>query len=212
MSDAEEGLKSRFLALAQALGIEGAVDDVFAVLHSRYREAHRAYHHLGHVADCLDGFDSMLDLAREPLQVELAIWFHDIVYEPLSKTNEEDSALLFVELMAPRGLSPDCCRKVAELIFSTAHVAAPQGSDASLLHDVDLSILGSDATRYDAYSRSVRQEYSGFNEEAYRLGRLQFLRRTLGMERIFCTALGRQRYEVLARRNLEREARRLEHG
>jgi len=205
VTDAPGRRKARYFALLGSLGIQGDPTGSFGDIVSRYGETHRRHHDLAHVEDCLATLDAMRHLAEDAAAIELAIWFHDIVYDPLSRTNEQDSATLFLELMPPCGLPDRLCRKVADLIFSTRHVAAPEGIDAALLHDADMAILGSDATLYDAYCHRIREEYGMFPDADYRAGRLQFLARTRAQETIFCTDLGRQRFEARARRNIERE-------
>src|SRR5690606_13700223 len=37
-------------------------------------------------------FDSVRAVVQHPATVEAALWFHDVVYDPRSPTNEEDSA------------------------------------------------------------------------------------------------------------------------
>lgn len=59
-----------------------------------YSEPHRHYHNFHHIADSLAEFDRARHLAREPLAVELAIWFHDTVYDTRAGNNEEQSAEL----------------------------------------------------------------------------------------------------------------------
>lgn len=198
-------LRAKYLDLLASLGIAHDSAGSFGVLVSRYSEPHRKYHDLSHIQDCLAKFDSMRDLTENVVAVELAIWFHDIVYDPLSRTNEEDSAETFRAVMAPYALSEVLCRTVCDLILSTRHVSAPETIDAAVLHDVDLSILGSESDAYLNYCRCIREEYSGYADDPYREGRAQFLRKMLGMEWIYCTAHGRDRYEPRARQNLVRE-------
>ena len=85
----------------------------------RYQEKHRHYHHLQHIYDLLKLAERYHDQLKNKLAVYLAIFFHDIVYEPHSSTNEEDSAKLFKDLLPPHAfgksshelhhLANDCC-------------------------------------------------------------------------------------------------------
>src|SRR5678809_692845 len=59
-----------------------------------YAEPHRCYHTQQHIAECLEEFDEARHLARDPVAIELALWFHDAVYNPRAADNEEQSALL----------------------------------------------------------------------------------------------------------------------
>lgn len=198
-------LRIRYLDLLASLGIARDPSDSFGYLVSRYSEPHRKYHNLSHIEDCLVKFDQMRDLTENDAAVELAIWFHDIVYDPLSRTNEEDSADAFRAIMTPFALSETLCQSVKELILSTKHSSMPGTIDAAVLHDVDLSILGSQGDVYLDYCRRIREEYSGYADEPYREGRSLFLRKVLGMEWIFCTSRGRERFEKRARDNMGQE-------
>ena len=56
---------------------------------ARYSEPHRRYHTLQHLAECFAAFDEIADLAEHPPDVELALWFHDAIYdtEPQARAN-----------------------------------------------------------------------------------------------------------------------------
>ena len=70
------------------------VDAIFHDLTARYAEPQRAYHTMEHVTECLSHFDTARHLLARPDEVELALWFHDAVYDPRRGDNEEQSARL----------------------------------------------------------------------------------------------------------------------
>ena len=95
--DGEDFLRERWLDLWQRLqqqGAEGDQERVYRLLSQAYCESHRAYHTLAHVAHALKEFDSVRELAKDPDAVELALWFHDVVYDIGARNNEEESARL----------------------------------------------------------------------------------------------------------------------
>ena len=71
-----------------------------------YNEPHRAYHNMSHVQDVLASLDLVLGTHPTPLQPKdaaittLAAFFHDVIYNPKSSTNEKDSADLFREFVS----------------------------------------------------------------------------------------------------------------
>jgi len=57
-----------------------------------WHEPQRHYHTLQHLEECLTLFDELRDQAQHPLEVELALWFHDAVYHVRAHDNEACSA------------------------------------------------------------------------------------------------------------------------
>jgi len=97
----------------------------------------------------------------------LAIWFHDIVYDPRAKDNEErsaDEAAVFLQ-------GTEFVDSVRILILATEHNEESGSRDARLLCDIDLSILGSERELYQTYSKAIREEYAWVSDEEYRAGR-----------------------------------------
>ena len=74
-----------------------------------YGEPHRAYHNMGHVQDVLASLDLVLgthhhltppEQPKDTAISTLAAFFHDVIYNPKSSTNEKDSADLFREFVS----------------------------------------------------------------------------------------------------------------
>src|SRR5262245_10907424 len=61
---------------------------------SAYSEPHRYYHTLEHLAEMFKVAGKLADAATDPAAVQLAIWFHDAVYDSRATDNEERSAAL----------------------------------------------------------------------------------------------------------------------
>ena len=62
-----------------------------------------------------------------------------------------------------------------EFIKNTKHRDIPHTEDGKLLKDLDMKILASDPRTYTQYAHNIRKEWSAFNDEKYREGRLAFL-------------------------------------
>ena len=71
-----------------------ALQDAFEDLVARYAEPHRKYHTLEHLDECLATFANVRALAGRPAEVEVALWFHDAIYDTRSNSNEKQSAAL----------------------------------------------------------------------------------------------------------------------
>ena len=171
-------------------------------LTARYAEPWRHYHVLSHVAECLQHFDRARRHAEQPDEVEIAIWFHDVVYQPGRPDNEAASAAVADEALAAGGVAVAARSRVSELILATRHDAIPQGADARLIVDVDLAILGADPYRFGIYDRDIRREFAALSEAEYRRGRSAVLRSFLARQHIYQTEPFQLALEAQARANL----------
>ncbi|MEI8008974.1 MAG: hypothetical protein WCI00_06405 [bacterium] len=55
-----------------------------------------------HAIDCSNELYQIKHLLNDPDAVECALLFHDAIYDPTSKTNEEDSAALAEKMLIQR--------------------------------------------------------------------------------------------------------------
>ena len=196
--------EQQWLALWQRLGAQGDAGAVYNDLVTRYSEPHRAYHTLAHIGYCLNEFEQARHLAINPDAVELALWYHDAIYDTKAKDSEERSAALVVE-MARNTLLPDTLgQSVANLIMATKHTSAPADLDVQLLVDIDLSILGQSEEKFDEYERQIRKEYDWVYEDQFVAGRSAILKSFLDRPNIYTTQAFRDKYEAQARRNIIR--------
>ncbi len=202
--DSDSRARALWLPLWRRVGAAGDALAVFGGIATRYGEPHRAYHTLSHVVHTLRQFLPHRSLARDADAVEMALWYHDVVYDPRVRDNEDRSAEAAIEEIHGMGLTPTFGARVADLIRTTTHDVPPTDPDAALTVDADLAILGADADEYDAYESAVRREYSWVPADAYRAGRIAVLERFLGRGSIFSTAAFRETLEPPARMNLER--------
>ena len=183
--------------------------EMFERIIKAYAETHRSYHTAEHIDACLGEFDSVRSLAQSGSEVEAALWFHDVIYDPRASDNELQSAEMASRFLASSGVSSSICARVHSHIMATAHKGKPVDDDARLVVDIDLSILGQDEQVYDVFERSVRDEYKWVPWFLFRRKRIEILRTFLARDRIYETEPFRQRYESAARSNLERAIREL---
>ena len=192
----------RWTALMRSFGLSDNLH-MLERINSAYTEPHRCYHTPAHIEACLREFDSVRSLAQSEAEIEIALWFHDVIYVPRASDNERRSADMASQFLASAGVPPAVCARVHSHVMATVHNAEPIDPDARLLVDVDLSILGQDAELYDRFERAVREEYKWVPWFLYRRKRGDILRSFLEREFIYCTEPFRQRYELAARTNLE---------
>lgn len=182
---------------------------LFERIIAAYAEPHRAYHTLQHLDECLASLAPAAHLAHAIGSVELALWFHDAIYDTRAKDSEVRSARWARKELSVSGVTPDVAESVEALVLATRHDVTPADADARLLVDVDLSILSAPAARFDEYEAQVRIEYGWVPEDAFREGRSRVLRTFLDRPAIFSTPWFRDRCEARARQNLARSLARL---
>ena len=202
-------MKQRWTALWKRLGAQGNVNAVYNDLVSRYSEPHRAYHTLKHIGHCLDEFEQVRHLATNPDAVELALWYHDAIYDTKAIDSEERSATLAVEVVRGVSLFDNFGQSVTNLIMATKHTSAPTDPDVQLLVDVDLSILGQSEDKFNEYEQQVHKEYEWVAEDAFFAGRSAILKSFLNRPAIYSTQFFRNKYETQARQNIARSLARL---
>jgi predicted metal-dependent HD superfamily phosphohydrolase len=201
----------RWKALLRGLDVAPETD-TFSRLQTAYAERHRAYHTSRHIDECLSLFDELEYLAGRSAEVECALWFHDAVYRPMSKSNEERSANWAAEFGARAGVAPEALDRIRAHIMATRHVALPGDEDSRLVVDIDLAILGADPRRYEEFERDVRTEYRWVPGIVYRPKRVAILRSFLDRSRIYLWEPVFERFERTARRNVSEAIRTLSDG
>src|SRR5438270_2636886 len=121
-----------------------AVAPVFSRLAEAYASPERYYHTLDHLADVLDVIAEFRGFVQLSV-VELAAWFHDVVYDTHAADNEEKSAAWAGVTLGPLGLPPNVIERTQGLILLTKrHKAPADDMAAAILLDADLAILGGD--------------------------------------------------------------------
>jgi len=191
----------RWQELLHRLGVAPETD-TFYRLQSAYSQKHRAYHTSRHIDECLLLLDEFKHLGKYPAEVECALWFHDAIYEPMSKSNEERSANWVAEFGGRVGLAPEALARIRAHIMATRHVALPADDDSRLVVDIDLAILGAVPSRYDEFERDVRREYRWVPGIVYRQKRAAILQSFLDRPRIYHWEPVYGRFEGNARSNV----------
>lgn len=199
-----DALRANWHQAWQALGVAAPDDALCSELQRRYAEPQRHYHTMQHLGECLGWFEREKALAEHPGEVALALWFHDAVYDVHAHDNEARSAHWAREALRAAGAGEAAAERVHALVMATCHDAVPEGRDAELLIDIDLSILGAERARFDEYERQVGEEY-GFVPAAVRLPRRRaILQRFLDRDAIYATPRMHALLEARARANLQR--------
>jgi predicted metal-dependent HD superfamily phosphohydrolase len=153
-------LRERWERLCAGRGLAPHVaGDLFQQIEEMYARPPRAYHDLGHVGACLRAADALVEAPLD-WRIELVIWMHDCVYQPLAQDNEERSAEAAAEFAGRLGGAGEDAAAVRRLLLATRHVAPPADADEAVVADADLSILAAEEPEYDAYAAAIRDEYA----------------------------------------------------
>ena len=77
----------------------------------RYNESQRAYHSLQHIQQLFTQFEQIKHYLNEPHIIALALFYHDVIYEPTRSDNELKSAEYAVDSVSPY-LSAEQCQYI----------------------------------------------------------------------------------------------------
>jgi predicted metal-dependent HD superfamily phosphohydrolase len=190
--------------------IYGETEHVLVGVFERYSEPGRAYHNLVHIANMLLIIGGHDEYPEDLCELFVATVFHDIIYDPQAKDNEERSADYAMGILKPIGFDESFLAKVNAYILSTKdHKVNPNYPHSATMIDADLSILGARENEYQDYAKAIRQEYSFVLDEEYRMGRSKVLQGFLDRDSIYLLPQFREKFEESARSNISRELRAL---
>jgi predicted metal-dependent HD superfamily phosphohydrolase len=179
-------------------------ETTYTALVNAYREPQRAYHTEAHLDDCLTKFALVRSDATHAHEIELALWFHDAVYQPYQSGNEEKSAAWALDFLQSNQAPPDVIARVEALILATKHNAPATTNDATLLVDCDLSILGAPSDEYDLFEKNIRREYRWVPFFLYRKKRVEILQSFSQREPLYLHPKLAAMWEAPAKANLAR--------
>lgn len=211
---ADKAIPSNFLSIQFAEHLSAVAKDITSKgteplwldIANRYGEPTRAYHTLAHLQQLLDEFKQIKDKLQQPAIIGLALFYHDVIYEPTRADNELKSAEYAVEVLS-QYLTKAQIERIYQLIMMTADHQLTDNTDldGAYLLDMDLSVLGASWSEYEKYAQSVRQEYAHVAEADYRMGRTKVLAGLLAHPRLYLTDYYYQHLETQARENVQYE-------
>lgn len=196
-------VKDAFLTLFDENKKEEAIE-LFYYLEKRYNHPSRYYHTMQHIQDCLIALQDVSDQINDLHAVTMAIFFHDIVYDTKSSTNEEDSAETMKQMLSTFNFDDSFIERVYDLIILTKHPSNTDDNDALYLIDIDLLILSSEPKIFIEYCDNIRREYNWVPEDIYNKKRTEFLSSMILDEEIYKTSSYKQN-NVLAKENILKE-------
>jgi len=186
---------------------QSLIEQSWSQIEQYYTEKNRAYHNLTHINNMLIEASKFDHKIADKEVVLLAIWFHDIIYDPMSKENEKASAEFAKNILSQTTLSPERIEKCYALIMQTVkhQPAEADHLDDKLLVDFDLEILSRDWEAYKIYSGQVRKEYWMYPSPLFKNGRKKAMGKFLERPTIYQTPFYQGNREAKARENIKRE-------
>ncbi|MGM3307065.1 HD domain-containing protein [Anabaena sp. WFMT] len=176
----------------------------FFQLVSVYSSPSRHYHTLQHIYSVLNTIETFKTYVQDLPSVQLAAWFHDVVYDTHAQDNEEKSAVYAANMLKKLAIPDINIIQVKRLILCTKNHQADD-LDSQILLDADLAILAATPIQYQEYAQAIRQEYAWVSEAEYITGRGKVLEHFLQRQSIYLTPLMLESSEELARFNIRTE-------
>ncbi len=199
-------LKETFIVLTTKYSDNDSLaNKLWTEIEKNYSGRKRYYHTLQHLDDLLAQLVKVKEEIQNWESTLFALYYHDIIYNPLQSNNEEKSAALAENRMRQASVPENVIQLCKKQILATKSHLASGDSDVNYFTDADLSVLGQPWKIYSLYYRNVRKEYSIYPDFVYNPGRKKVLHHFLSMERIFKTRFFYDRFEAQAKENIQNE-------
>jgi predicted metal-dependent HD superfamily phosphohydrolase len=147
--------------------------DIKTIL-SMWNESHRHYHNLNHLNDLISQINENKSKysEKEYDKLILTALLHDVIYDPASQTNEEDSANFLMNCALDKTNSD--ILDVKQMILDTkTHNSTTNLSES--FNKYDMNIVERDFDQLLEWEKGISKEYSIYLKEKYKEGRLNFL-------------------------------------
>jgi len=170
------------------------------VLKPAYTAETRHYHNLKHIEYMLDHVKDFKLTDTEKIKLEIAIWFHDLIYDASRSNNEALSAITVTTFCQTAGLDDLSQGEIVDLILMTKPDLPARTELQKILCDLDLRGFAEDWQPENG--AKIRLEYSHLSDEEFNKGRKEFLKTMLNKKFIYYTGTYRSTLEFQARHNL----------
>ncbi len=167
-----------------------------------YNDPRRKYHTIQHLAKCIELLQTNHLCTINVTEIEIALWFHDAIYDLHATDNEERSADFAKQELLDANVTNEIISRIIELILVTKHASNPKNLDQMLMVDIDLSILGAPRSCYIEYENQIREEYKWVSKAIFKENRKALLMKLLSRDKIYNTVYFQKNNEDQARENL----------
>ncbi|MDR3022602.1 hypothetical protein [Chryseobacterium sp.] len=199
-------LKNQFEQLCSSFtNDQQLINSLWKEIETKYSEKGRHYHNLLHLENMFSELEAVKSNISDFTAISFSVFYHDVIYDATSKTNEEKSAAKAEKRLAELHLDKNNISIISEQILATKSHQKSDHGDTNYLLDADLSVLGKDFKTYLEYTQNIRKEYSIYPDFLYKPGRKKVLKHFLELESIFKTEYFKEKYEAQAKENITKE-------
>lgn len=147
-------LKSIFFEIANKYTQnKNLIYNLWLNIQKRYSDKSRFYHNLSHLENMFSEIDIIKSKIVDIDCVALAIFYHDIIYNPLKTDNEKQSAeFMNKQLSIIEFPKIENCKNH---IFATQKHELSQNSDTNFLNDIDIAVFGQEWDIYEKYMKNI---------------------------------------------------------
>ena len=201
-------LKSIWVELLTQFEIETAIQErLWTEIEKHYSGKNRHYHNLIHLEKMMEAYFEHIDYIKQKETILFSIFYHDIIYQPIRRDNEEKSAKLMKnrleQIQLPQTIIENCYRQIMQT--KTHRIFINHQEDDKYLLDFDLEVLSRNWEAYKTYTEQIRKEYWIYPISMYKKGRRSAMLSFLKRDSIYHTAYFKREKEESARQNILRE-------
>jgi len=174
-----------------------------------YNAPYRKYHNMNHIVKCLDSISYAIPIfdnyriEGENL-IQIAILYHDYVYNPLATNNELYSTSAIKRDFSFSHINREKREMISNMIMATTHNPKMELTIYDkYICDVDLHQLGSGLNEFLLNENNIREEYHMIPDEIFYPGRSKILQGFLDRDNIYYIKGFGNKFESNARRNIK---------
>lgn len=181
------------------------IDNLWEKIFTFYTQPSRHFHNLFHIYKMLSFSLQHEDRIKNSTAFFLAMYYHDLFYDPIADNNEELSSFALIRDFEAY-LDADIIQRASFLVLATKeHCCNSLNDEGKLFLCSDLAVLESSYPAYLEYAKKVRREFIIFSDALYKEKRIAFLNSFLKKDSIYCCDFVDENGEKQAKENMSKE-------
>jgi len=149
----------------------------------KWKEKHRFYHNTSHLTQIIQDIENNIYFKElnvyDKHVLLLAAFYHDVVYNPKLKNNEDKSKEVFINSLKIKDAK--LIEKVTDLIETTKYRRRPIDKLERIFWDADNAGFKRGYNELLKNEKLLKKEYSFLTPEKYKESREKFLEKNLGL-------------------------------